>query len=184
MGNAADSYRRFLNGDDDGLYEIIKEFNTGLLLYVNHIVSNISATEEIVQNTFVKLAVKKPKFKGKSSFKTWLYAIARNQAIDFLRRKSRFSQLSFDEYYILTDKTDVETQYLKEEQKIELLNAMKNLNPNYRQVICLMYLEGFSTEETAKIMHKTKRQIGDLIYRAKKSLKNQLEKEGFIYERF
>ena len=73
-------------------------------------------------------------------------------------------------------------QYLKEEQKILLHKALQNLNPDYRQVIYLVFFENFSNSETAKIMHKTKRQIENLLYRAKQSLKSELEKEGFEYE--
>ena len=47
-----------------------------------------------------------------------------------------------------------------------------------------MYFEQFDTENIAKIMHKSKKQVGDLIYRAKQSLKTKLEKAGFQYEEF
>ncbi len=183
MDNAADSYRRFLEGDDNGLYEIIDEYNKGLSLYINHLVSNICIAEEIMQNTFVKLAIKKPKFKGKSSFKTWLFAIARNEANDFLRKKSKISDIPVDENFELSDETDIENDYLKEEQKIELHNAIKKLSEEYRQIIYLIFFEQFSTEDAAKIIHKTKKQTGDLLYRAQKALKIQLEKEGFVYEK-
>lgn len=45
-----------------------------------------------------------------------------------------------------------------------------------------MYFEDFDTTEIAGIMKKSKKQIGDLLYRAKKTLKSELEKEGFVYE--
>ncbi len=46
-----------------------------------------------------------------------------------------------------------------------------------------MYFENFDTADIAKIMRKSKRQVGDLVYRAKKSLKSKLEKAGFKYEK-
>ena len=55
-------------------------------LYLNSIVNNMCLADDIVQETFVKLAIKKPKFNGKSSFKTWLYAIGRNTAINYLKK--------------------------------------------------------------------------------------------------
>ncbi len=87
MDNDADRYRRFLDGDDDELVMIIDTYHQGLSLYLNSIVKNICEAEEIMQDTFVKLAVKKPKFHGKSTFKTWLYSIARNQALNYLRHR-------------------------------------------------------------------------------------------------
>ena len=176
MDNDADRYRRFLNGDDNELIVIIDTYYQGLSLYLNSIVKNICAAEEIMQDTFVRLAVKKPKFNGKSSFKTWLYAIARNTALKYLRECSRYAENSIDE-------TDIEQQYLIEERKIQLHTAMKKLNPEYAQVLYLKYFEDFDSNSIAKIMKKSKRQVRDLMYRAKNALKNELERTGFIYEK-
>ncbi len=184
MDKGAECYRRFLNGDDNGLAEIIDMYNEGLSLYLNGIMNNICEAEEIMQETFVKLAVKKPKFDGKCAFKTWLYTIARNCALNYKRYRSRFSDAPIDENFCLSDETDIERQYLLEEQKIELHKAMKNLKPEYFQVLYLKYFENFDIENIAKVMHKSKRQIENLTYRAKKSLKSELEKAGFHYEEF
>ena len=67
-------YRRFLDGDDEGLTLIIKDYKDGLILYINSFVDNIYIAEELMQEVFFRIAVKKPKFNGKSSFKTWLSA--------------------------------------------------------------------------------------------------------------
>ena len=75
MDNGASSYRRFLNGDDEGLTSIIKDYKDGLILYLNGYVNNIYVAEEIMEETFFKLAVKKPKFNERSSFKSWLYTL-------------------------------------------------------------------------------------------------------------
>ncbi|SEK73128.1 RNA polymerase sigma-70 factor, ECF subfamily [Ruminococcus sp. YRD2003] len=185
MGNDADRYRRFLDGDDNGLREIIDIYYNGLTLYINGIVRNSAETEDIVQDTFVKLAVKKPRFSGKCSFKTWLYAIARNSACNYLKRhRSRFSEQPIDEYITLSDGTDVEREHLRTEQNIELHRSMKELAPDYYQVLYLMYFEALDTDGIAQVMGKSKRQVGDLLYRAKKSLKSKLERAGFHYEEF
>ena len=78
MDNGESSYRRFLAGDDEGLHEIICTYRAGLILYLNSFVQNIHTAEDLTEDTFAELAIKCPKFSGKSSFKTWLYAIARN----------------------------------------------------------------------------------------------------------
>jgi RNA polymerase sigma-70 factor (ECF subfamily) len=184
MGNDAERYRRFLDGDDNGLIEIIDEYHEGMTLYLNSIVNNICLAEDIMQDTFVKLAIKKPSFKGKCSFKTWLFTIARNCAIDHLRKEQKISDLSLDEHLNISDVTDTEKEFFKEEQKAELYKAMQRLNPDYYQVLYLMYFEDLDTSDIAKIMHKAKRQVSDLIFRARKSLKTELERKGFIYERY
>ncbi len=182
MDNGAGSYRRFLAGDDNGIVEIIRDYKDGLILYLNGITGDICLAEELMEDTFFKLVTKKPKFSGKCSFKTWLYAIGRNAAIDGLRRRSRISSVSADECYDLSDEENIEQEYLREEQKITLHKALQRLNPDYRQVLYLVFFEQFSNAETAEIMHKNKRQIENLLYRAKQALKEELGKEGFSYE--
>ncbi len=185
MDNDADRYRRFLNGDDNGLREIIDKYYNGLMLYINGIVNNIAEAEDIVQDTFVKLAIKRPIFNGKSEFKTWLYVIAKNCAYNYLKRyKKRISDYSIDDYVDLCDERDLEKDHLISERNILLYKTLRELRPEYFQVLYLFYFEDLITDDIAKVMHKSKRQIGDLLYRAKKSLKTKLEKVGFQYEKF
>ena len=90
MDNGACSYRRFReDGDESGLEEIIIEYRDGLIFYLNSFVKNILIAEELAEDTFVLLVTKKPKDKGLGSFKTWLYTIGRNIAINYLKRKDR-----------------------------------------------------------------------------------------------
>lgn len=183
MDIGASSYRRYLDGDDSGLTEIIREYKDGLTLYINGYVNNIFLAEELMEETFFRLAVRKPKFNGKSTFKTWLFAIARNMAIDGLRKSSGNSTESVDDYSnYLAEETDVEKEYLKKEQKILLHRKMRKLKPEYFQVLYLIYFEDFTNSETAVIMKKNKRQIENLVYRAKAALREELEKEEFVYE--
>lgn len=183
MDNGEISYCKYLNGDDNGLVEIIRDYKDGLILYLNGITGNINSAEEIMEETFFKIAVKKPVFKGKSSFKTWLYSIGRNAAIDVMRKNSRISSFSVDYYTNIADEKNIELEYLKEEQKIMLHKALNNLNSDYRQILYLTYFEDFTIDEAAVIMKKNRKQINNLLYRAKKSLRNELEKGGFVYER-
>lgn len=183
MDIGASSYRRYLDGDDTGLTEIIKEYKDGLTLYINGYVKNIFIAEDLMEETFFKLATKRPGFLGKSSFKTWLFAIARNVAADYLRKNSGVSAVSIEDYENkAAEETNVEKEYLIKEQKIALHRAMKQLKAEYYQVLYLCYFEDFSNAQAAKIMTKSKRQIENLVYRAKNTLKSELEKEGFEYE--
>lgn len=183
MDNGASNYRRYLEGDDKGLAEIVEDYTDGLILYLNGIVNNISVAEELMEETLFKIITKKPKFNGKYSFKTWLYTIGRNVAIDYLRHNSKQSDTSFDEIEdYIQDEYDLEKLYIIEERKITVHRALKKLHTEYRQVLWLLYFEGLSNAETAKVMKKNARQMKNLVYRAKSALKSELEKEGFIYE--
>ena len=182
MDNGASSYRRFLSGENEGMSELIREYKDGLTLYINSFVNNICIAEELMEETFVKLVVKKPKFSGRSTFKTWLYAIARHVSYDYLKRSSRGQTIPIDELYDISDEEDIEHSYIRQEDKIILHRVIQKLNPDYSQVLYLIYFEDFDNAETAEIMNKSKRQIENLLYRAKCALKSELEKEGFEYE--
>ena len=124
----------------------------------------------------------RPKFSGKSSFKSWLYSIGRNTAVDYIRKASKLGEVPVDDMYDVSDRDDIEQNYIKSEDKKQLLRALEKLNDDYRQVLYLIYFENFSNTETAKIMGRSERQIRNLLYRAKESLRNILEREGFRYE--
>jgi len=184
MDNGASSYRRFRDeGDDSGLVEIIKDYKDGLIFYLNSFVGNIHVAEELAEDTFVLLGTRKPKDKGKGSFKTWLYTIGRNIAIDYLRRSHINKHVSFEDCYeVKAEEESLELSYIREEEKITVHRALLKLKPEYRQILWLIYFEGFSNKEAAMVMKKSVHNIETLVYRARKSLKSQLEMEGFIYE--
>ena len=185
MDNGASSYRRFRdNGDDSGLDEIIMDYSDGLMLYLTSIVGNIRTAEELAEDTFVLIGTKKPKFKEKSSFKTWLYTIGRNIAVNHLKKNARYTAVSIeDARELISDEEAVEDAYIKKEQQIMVHRAMRKLNPGYQQVLWLIYFEGLTSKEAAEVMKKSARSVESILYRARKSLRSQLEMEGFEYEK-
>ncbi|MBQ8961161.1 MAG: RNA polymerase sigma factor [Ruminococcus sp.] len=176
MDNGASSYRRFLSGDKEGLSEIVRTYSDGLIFYLCSIVRDIHTAEDLTEDVFAVLIAKKPRFSGKSSFKTWLYSIGRNIAYDYIKSSSK--GIALDELQEVADETDLEERYISEESRRLLHRAISRLEPDYSQVLFLMWIEGFDTGEAAHIMKKTKRQIGNLVFRAKAALKKELEKEG------
>ena len=183
MDNGASSYRRFLDGDDNGITEIVENYKDGLILYLNGYVKNIFVAEELTEDTFFRLVIKKPKYSGKSTFKSWLYAIGRNVTVDYIRHNSKILNVPIDdvENYLIEEQ-NLEETYIKEEDKLIVNKALNELIPEYRNVLWLTYFEEFSNKETAIILKKTERQIKNLLYRARKALKSKLEKEGFEYD--
>ena len=180
--NGESSYRRFLEGDDDAFCEIIRDYKDGLILYLNSFTGDYHTSEELMSDTFFKLLVKKPRFKGKSSFKTWLYAIARNEAFGYFRKGKRFTDTGGDTESYISDGESLEQSYIREEQKIRLHHTMNKLKPEYRQVLYLTFFEGFDNSAAAVIMRKSRHGIETLVWRAKKALKAELLKEDYCYE--
>ncbi len=181
MDNGACSYRRFLDGDDNGIVEIIKDYKDGLMMYLNGYVSNIHTAEDLMEETFVKIVVKRPRFSEKSSFKTWLYAIGRNVAVDYVRKSAKIPTVAADSI-VLRDEEDAERDYIRNERKLTLYKTLKKLKSEYRTVLYLIYFEDFKIAQAASVMKKSYKQTENLVYRAKQSLKSELEKEGFVYE--
>ena len=180
MERGTQSYERFLAGDESGLAEIIRDYSDGLILYLNSFVNQISTAELLAEDTFVRLAVKKPRDRGKGSFRTWLYAIGRNIAIDHLRRQNRHRTVPLEEAaYRQDEQQAIEAAYIREEGRIRVHRAMAALKPEYRQVLWLVYFEGFSCREAAGVMGKSVHAVETLAYRARLALKTLLEQEGF-----
>lgn len=179
----AQHYQNYLNGDDSGLAQIIHIFKDGLILYLNGYVKDISIAEELTEETFVKLVLKKPKFAGQSAFKTWLYTIARNVAMDYLRH-NKHQTTSIDECpEICDEEKNLEESYIREEERIILHRASKKLKREYLQVLWLIYFEGFSCKEVAKILGKTTHNVETTASRARQALKIKLLEEGYVYEK-
>lgn len=182
MDNGVSSYRRFLKGDEEGFVEIVRDYKDGLILYLNSLVNNISVAEELTEDTFVKLGIKKPYFKSNSSFKTWLYAIGRNIALDYIKKHSKENTVNFDECSQIIGDELSETSFFDKERKITIHRAMALLKTEYRQVLWLFYFEELSVKEISQIMKKSPHAVETLTYRAKQSLKSELTKEGYTYE--
>ena len=185
MDNGASSYRRFRDqGDESGLTEIIRLYRNGLIYYLFSIVGDIQAAEELCEDVFVLLGTKKPRDNGTGSFKTWLYTIGRNRAINYLKKHKQNTVISMEELAEFSDEQYCpERSVLIEEQMISLHDAMNRLKPEYRQILWLYYFEGFSLKEAASILKKSVRSTEVCISRARQSLRSQLEMEDFHYEK-
>ncbi len=182
MDTSLKYYNDFLQGNNDALGELVNIYNHNLILFVNGYVKNIACAEDIVANTFVELLIRKSKFKENAHFKTWLFKVARNNAIDYLRKNEKTFNLELDENF--RDEKCIENEVLKKEQDKELHKALEKLKSEYKEVLYLEYFENMSYNEIAKVMKKTEKQIKNLVYRAKISLKEKLIKEDFLYEKF
>ena len=177
-----DDYQRYLGGDDAGIIAIVNTYRSGLLLYVNSYVKNYSVAEDLVEDTFFRVMVKKPPILGRRSFKAWLYTIARHITIDYLRKNKYEHIFSSEAIQELASIESLEEMYLAEERRICVHRALSKIKYDYRQALYLSYFEDFNNEQIAKIMGKSKRQVEMLLYRGKQALETTLVKEGLLNE--
>lgn len=183
MDQGANSYFRYLDGDDNALVELIRQYKDGLIFYLDSFTHDVHVAEDLTQETFLKLAVQKPDFLYRAKFKTWLYRIAHNLALDWLRRESRHVRVPLEAVGELPDDAvQLEQSYLRQEKRIAVRRALRKLKREYAQVLYLVYFEGFDNTQAAGILKKSKRQTENLLYQAKKALKSELCKEELFYE--
>ncbi len=183
MDTGANNYARYLAGDDGAVAALVDEYKNGLTLYLNSIVGNIFTAEELMEETFFRLIAKRPRFSGKSSFKTFLYAIGRNAAVDYIRKNARASIAPIEAHENeLIERESVEAAVIRDESLAALKRALDSLPSEQRQAVHLTFFEEMKCEEAAQIMKKSRHAVENLVYRAKKALRAELEKEGFNHE--
>lgn len=175
MDNGTSSYNRFLNGDNKALDELVALYSDALVGFALCIVGDADVAEDIAADTFACLVVKRKKFADEVPFKAYLFKIARNKCIDYLRSTWRRCY-SFDFEQLVAGNSEADV--LKRERDRILYSALAKLPAHYRDVLHLTYFEGFSIEEIRKIMEMNTKQVYNLLSRAKSSLKVILIKEG------
>ena len=183
MDYGASSYRRFLDGDDNGIVEVIRDYKDGLILFLNRYVNNIHTAEELAEETFFRLVTKKPCFTARYSFKTWLYTIGRNTALNHLKHARKTVDLDDEAWQQLrSEEEELERSHIREEQRIQVHRALARIPTQYGSVLYLKFFEDLTNEQIGAVLHKSKRQVENLLYQGKKALKAQLEQEGFQHE--
>ena len=184
MDNGASSYRRFLEGDSSGIDEIVDSYYDGLVLFLRTLLHDMNDAEDLAEETLYVLLSKKPDYKGKSSFKTWLYSIGRNLAYSHLKRQERITNVEPIDIIMMSVKEsqDAEKRFFFEEQRRQLYYGLLDLRPDYRQVLWLKYFENMKSREIASVMRKTEYGVNHLLRKAKECLRIKLEEEGFHYE--
>ena len=169
-------YRQYLSGDDAGLEALMKKYGDPLTLYIDGYLHDVHEAEELMLDVFAYLFTKKPNIRD-GGLKAYLYKAARHMA---LRRKSRRrSMFSLDDLAGEPDGQLLAEEVIRTKERDRILHlCMEGLNPDYREVLYLTYFEDMSYAQTAEVTGKTVKQITNLVYRGKESLRRLLEREG------
>ncbi len=179
--HGASSYHRFLQGDNLALEELVSAYSDELIRYAYCYVRNAAVAEDIMEDTFAALIVKRKKFTENASFKAYLFRIARNKSIDYLR-STRRTDVPLADLECVLKSDNLEREIEDRERKERIYACMQQLPKQYRGALYLVYFDGFSIEEARKIMGKSRKQLYNLLTRARANLKALLEKDGILYE--
>jgi RNA polymerase sigma-70 factor (ECF subfamily) len=168
------------------LEHIYNHYNKRVYNTVLSYVQNAEDAEEITQDVFLEVYRSSENFKGDSSLSTWMYRIAINKCLDFIKfknRKKRFAFISqlFDTQSgeLIHDKADFFHPGVKIENKEKaaiLFKAIHNLPQNQKNAFILSQLEGLSYSEISEVMQNTIPSVESLLFRAKENLRKQLGK--------
>ena len=169
-------YRQYLSGDDTGLEALMKQYGDPLTMYIDGYLHDVHEAEELMLDVFAHLFTKKPRIRD-GGFKAYLYKAARHMA---LRCKSRRKHpFSLDELADEPDGRLLAEEVVRTKECSRILHVcMDEMNPDYREALYLTYFEGMSYAQAAQVMGKTVKQITNMVYRGKKSLRRLLEREG------
>jgi len=179
MDNGASSYRRFLDGDESAFDEIMKELFHSLVFFIDRYVHDVHTAEDIAIDAFSELIVHKHRYNFKVTLKTYLFTIGRSRALDYIKHRKVISLVELSEAQDMpNDEKTLEEAVLADERRRIINAALSKLPEDMRIAIHLIYFEGMTYDETAKIMKKSRKQVDNLLYRSKRELRNILGEEG------
>ena len=179
MDNGASSYRRFLNGDESAFDDVMKELFDNLVFFVDRYVHDIHAAEDIAIDAFSDLVVNKHRYNFKVTLKTYLFMLGRSRALNYIKHRKVINFVELTEAdNISAEQETLEEIILADERKRIINNALELLPDDMRVVVHLIYFEDLSYDEAAKVMKKNRKQVDNLLYRAKKELRIILGKDG------
>ena len=179
MDHGASSYRRFLDGDESAFDSIMEELFYPLVYFIDRYLQDTSAAEDIAMDVFSELIVHQHRYNFKVSLKTYLFMLGRSRALDALRHRKvlRFVELK-EALGIPDDGAALEELVITDERHRLVHNALGQLPEAMREAVHLIYFEDFSYEDAARVMKKNRKQVDNLLYRAKKELRIILGKDG------
>ncbi len=176
--------KRAQAGDSSAYDELIRRYQQRIYATIYHMTSNHEDANDLAQEAFIKAYQALKSFKGDSSFFTWLYRIAVNKTINFLKQRKNRTHLSLDDLdfnaehdpdlvALISDKTPRREVNLAELQE-ELNAAMQKLSEDHRMVVTLHDIQGLSHEEIGKIMDCNTGTVRSRLFYARQQLQAYL----------
>lgn len=169
-------YERYLSGGETGLSDLVELYGNHLMMFINGYVRNLSTAEDLMEDVFVELLIDKNRFRGGSKFRTWLFQIGKNKALNYLKRENRYRMVDVEAVEAdLAQETRIVESLFQDEQKQILHNALGRIRKNYAQALYLVYFEEMTYEQAAEVLGQTAKQVDNMVSRGKKQLRKEME---------
>lgn len=176
-----------IQGKSSAFNQLLEDYQQKVFSTCISFVPNKEDAEDIAQEVFLEVFKSISKFKGNSKLSTWIYKIATNKCLEFIRKKNTKKRFAFMQVIkgneIPIDKTSYFTEFnhpgiqLENKEKSELLFRMINTLPESQKVVfTLAKIDGKSYQEIVDITGKSLSSVESIMFRAKKTLKEKLTK--------
>ncbi len=173
---------RFQGGDEQAYVELVNRYRDRLMTFIYRFVNDAEKSEDIVQDTLMKLYTHKDYYRNIAKFSTWIYTIAGNLAKTELRRKRRhrvtnLSQMGSVEHEYVLPAVERETGETAQGHFAEkqIQNAIQELPLHFRTVIILRDIQELSYEEISRIVDVPLGTVKSRINRARMQLQHTLK---------
>ena len=174
--------RAIINGDREAFESLVLRYEKSVCNLIHSITRDPSYVDDLAQEIFWRVYLNLKRFKGKSSFKTWLYRIAVNECLKELKQAASFSKFKArlkDEKKGLplipdSEKFDLDEILLKSEEQAKIRELVNSLPLLHRLILSLHYYEGLSIKEIAQILNCPSGTIRSRLHNARNKLKELL----------
>jgi RNA polymerase sigma-70 factor (ECF subfamily) len=166
--------------DPDLLDRLIEQYQHRLLRYLLCLTGNRELAEDLFQETWIRVLERGHQYDGKHEFSTWLYAVARNLTIDYLRKKSAVSLdgLMEEEGAPLepADSRPMAWEVVAQREQAERISeALAGIPAEYRETVVLRFQEGLALEEISAVTGTRLGTVKSRLYRGLNLLMSRLK---------
>ena len=168
--------------DPDLLDRLIEQYQHRLLRYLLFLTANREVSEDLFQETWIRVLLRGTQYNGKARFDTWLFTIARNLVIDLSRKRKAISLDELSESaadrpleFPINEPSPLE-QLRVGEDRAEVNEVLHTLEPNSREVLVLRFYEELSLEEIAGVTRAPLSTVKSRLYRGLAALKPEIER--------
>lgn len=163
-------------GDKEAYNNIVIKYRMSAISFAYCFLKDFFLAEDIIQDVFVSIYINRNKYKPIFTFRAYLYKIIKNRCIDYIRRNKNYVFNDID-FYEFEEKCKTEEIILYKEKINVVYNIINSLQNNHRTALYLFSIESMSYKEISIVMRITVTQVKILIFRARRRLKNMMEKE-------